>query len=69
MFYKCSNFNSDLSDWDTSNVTNMSDMFRTCSSFDSDLLNWNISNTETTAGMFVDCSISSLHKPRFRQSF
>ena len=44
MFFGASSFNSDLSNWDVSNVTNMSAMFKLASSFNQDLSEWNVSN-------------------------
>ena len=43
----------DISEWDTSNVTNMNSMFYCCKSFNSDLSKWKVSNTTNTYGMFI----------------
>ncbi len=56
MFYGCSSFNQDLSNWNVSNVTNMYDMFHGCSSFNQDLSNWNVSNVTNMRYMFDECS-------------
>ena len=52
----------DLSGLDTSQVTNMGDMFFACSSLRSlDLSGWDTSRVEGMWGMFADCpSLSSL---------
>ena len=55
MFSKCSVFNSDLSSWDVSNVTNTLAMFSNCGVFNSDLSSWNVSNVTNMRGMF-DCN-------------
>ena len=65
MFYAINNiFNlSDISSWDTSNVTNMSYMFyrtgRPSSPFILDLSSWNTSNVTNMKGMFGDIGTSS----------
>ena len=52
MFAYLSNFNSDLSRWDTSNVTDMRYMFQSASKFNSDLSRWDTSNVTNMASMF-----------------
>ena len=56
MFYGLSNFTSDLSSWDVSNVENMTDMFNGASSFTSNLSNWDVSNLMDMGGMFQDAT-------------
>lgn len=48
-------FKSDIRNWNTSNVTNMSSMFYGCQMFESDLSGWNTSNVTDMNGMFRDC--------------
>ena len=55
MFYFCKNLNSDLSNWDVSNVKDMHYMFYKCRSFNSDLSNWDVSKVENMTGMFSEC--------------
>ena len=43
MFSICEEFNSDLSEWDTSSATNMRDMFSQADKFNSNLTNWDVS--------------------------
>ncbi len=45
-------FNQDISNWDTSNVTNMSHMFSSAESFNQDISNWSVSNVNTMNYMF-----------------
>ena len=43
LFINKSAFNSDISNWDVSNVT-VAEMFKNASSFNQDLSNWDVSN-------------------------
>ena len=57
LFYhsKFETINIDVSNWDVSNVENMSNMFSGCIKFNCDLSNWNVSNVEDMEYMFVNC--------------
>ena len=62
-FFKNFEFNSFIGFWDTSNVTDMSDMFRTAYIFDQDISNWDTSSVTDMSGMFyielclnIDCT-------------
>ena len=46
----------DISNWDMSNVTNMSFMFWHAQSFNQPLNKWNVSNVTNMAGMFKDAT-------------
>ena len=48
----------DISDWNVSNVTNMSCMFFVCRELKSvgDLSNWDVSNVTNMVGMFYECN-------------
>jgi surface protein len=52
MFYK-SQFNGDISKWDISNVTNMSNMFEN-SQFNSDISKWDVSSVTNMEYMFYN---------------
>jgi surface protein len=52
MFYDAAAFNQPLNNWDTSSVTNMSDMFSYATAFNQTLNNWNTSNVTNMGGMF-----------------
>jgi surface protein len=52
MFNSAQSFNSDISGWDVSNVTDMSNMFNSAQSFNSDISGWNVSNVTDMNGMF-----------------
>ena len=58
MFSWCSSLSSlpDISNWNTNNVTNMSEMFNGCSSLSSlpDISNWNTNNVTNISGIFYD---------------
>jgi len=56
MFYKCSEFNQPLNNWDTSQVTNMEYMFYECSEFNQLLNNWNTSQVTNMNHMFYKCT-------------
>lgn len=45
-------FNGDISDWDVSNVKNMSKMFCYATSFNGDISDWDVSNVENMNSMF-----------------
>lgn len=45
----------DVSDWDVSNVENMSFMFADCSKFNCDLSKWNTKNVKNMSDMFYGC--------------
>ena len=45
-----------ISDWDTSNVTNMSYLFANMTNFNSDISKWNVSNVTNMVGMFSNAS-------------
>jgi len=46
LFYQKINFNEDISRWDVSNVTDMSDMFFEATSFNQSLDDWNVSDVK-----------------------
>jgi surface protein len=47
-------FNKPISDWDTSNVTNMSQMFQAASAFNQDISKWNVAKVTDMNFMFFD---------------
>ncbi len=55
-FADCSNFNSDISIWDVSNVIDMSYLFQNASSFNQDISPWDVSNVRTMESMFKDAT-------------
>ena len=64
MFYGCTSFNQDISNWDVSNGAVFQEMFQNCLLFNNGLLpgvsgsglnNWNMSAATNTAGMFSVC--------------
>lgn len=48
-------FNGDISEWDTSNVVNMANMFIRCKNFNCDISNWDVSKVESMEYMFAFC--------------
>ena len=56
--------NFDISNWDVSNVKDMTGMFYCCYDFNCDLSNWNVSNVTNMRDMFdtcerLECDLSS----------
>ena len=49
MFEGCTNFNGDISEWDVSNVTNMSGIFTGCIHFRRDVSNWVMTSIQNNA--------------------
>ena len=49
-------FNGDISNWNTSNVTDMSFMFYDCESFKQDISDWDVSNVTNMNYMFYKCT-------------
>lgn len=45
----------DISEWDVSNVTDMSDMFNGCENFTADLSGWDVSSVNNMQAMFCEC--------------
>ena len=60
MFYNCSSLKyiSDLTEWKTDNVFELSDLFYGCSSLESlpDISKWNTENMVSMNGLFANCS-------------
>ena len=46
-------FNGDVSKWDTSKVSVMTDMFKDASSFKGDLSTWDVGKVRESSGMFL----------------
>ena len=62
VFYKAGEFNSDISKWDVSEVTNMKDVFFQFGSFNADLSKW---NTGAVTSMYGSkCTFSPSLWPR-----
>lgn len=54
MFKNCTKFNSDISGWDTSRVTDMTSMFDNCHIFNQPIGSWNTSKVETLSSTFLE---------------
>jgi len=52
MFHGATNFNGDISDWDTSRVEDMSGMFQSAERFNGDISSWETGNVTDMAEMF-----------------
>jgi surface protein len=53
MFANCENFDSDISTWDVSNITNLSFLF-SGTAFNQNIENWDVSNVTTIEGIFSE---------------
>lgn len=56
LFQTQSSFNSDISSWDVSNVTDMRQLFQSQSSFNADISSWDVSNVTDMSIMFGQAS-------------
>ncbi len=54
MFYGCTHFNSNISNWDVSNIKYMGGVFLGATSFNQPLNNWNTINVQEMAYMFAN---------------
>ena len=66
LFKDKTNFNGDISEWDVSNVKNMSYMFTGCSQFNQDISNWNVDKVRYTQFIFYNCPIKDEYKPNLK---
>ena len=53
--FEIKDFNGDISNWDVSNVKDMSCMFCDCIRFNKDISKWNVSNVTNMGHMFYRC--------------
>ncbi|MDH3324942.1 MAG: BspA family leucine-rich repeat surface protein, partial [Candidatus Peregrinibacteria bacterium] len=61
MFRSVTNFNGDISNWDTSSVVNMHNMFSSATSFNGNISNWDTSSVTDMYGVFA--SVTSFNQP------
>jgi len=61
MFQNATNFNGDLTGWNTQNVTNMQNMFNGATVFNQSLGSWNLSNVTTMINMLNDSGMDCLN--------
>ncbi len=54
-FRGCSNFNTNIDDWDVSAVINIASMFQSCTLFNQPLNSWNTSNVAVFGSAFQSC--------------
>lgn len=52
IFLGCTNFNSNINNWDTSNVINLDAAFESCAVFNQPLNNWNVTNVTSMDSVF-----------------
>ena len=60
MFYFANLFNGDISEWDVSNVIDMSGMFSYTDSFNEDISNWDVSSVTNMHAMFYSADVFNL---------
>ena len=66
-FAGCNNskFNTDISEWDVSNVKDIGSMFND-TSFNQDISKWNVLNVTNYYKIFDNCPIEEKYKPKFK---
>ena len=70
LFTNTDAFNRDISNWDTSKVTNMQAMFKDANGFNQDISDWNVSLATNMTDMFQDILfLSDINKGLIHQSF
>ena len=57
MFKNATNFNQNISLWNTSRVSNMASMFNNSSNFNQNISNWSVSNVSNMTSMFQNASL------------
>lgn len=55
-FAYCTNFNSDISHWDVSTVTDFASLFYLCENFNQPLNSWDMSSAQQISNMFYECN-------------
>src|SRR5690625_5963373 len=68
MFNNAISFNSDLSNWNVSNIENMASMFLGAGSFNGDIGDWDVSNVENMGSMFFNASALDRKSTRLNSS-
>ena len=56
----------DFNDIDTSEITDMSDLFNGIDKFNGDISNWDVSKVIQTNLIFENCPIEEKYKPKFK---
>ncbi len=56
-FYRCINFNEDISAWKVDKATDFSSMFSGCKYFDQDISGWKVKNASKFKNMFSGCEV------------
>ena len=64
--FEGTDFNGNISQWDVSNVTDMTYMFYWCKKFNKDISNWDVSNVKGKLFIFDNCPIKEKYKPKFK---
>ena len=59
MFHYADVFNQDISNWDVSNVTNMTGVFAECRNFNQDISSWDVSKATSMHGMFYQSNFNN----------
>jgi surface protein len=67
-FKGCIKFNEDISRWDMSEVSSVTEMFYNCENFDKNISDWDLKSVKEFKGVFFKClKLNPDHKPKFNK--
>jgi len=69
LFLNASDFNQDISDWDTSSVGNMTSLFNGATSFNEDISAWQIDSLTDASGMLDSTAMSTVNYDELLKSW